>query len=108
MRILKIVPVLAMAVSSMAFAADPGKRPYNANCASCHGKDGKGDTEEGKKKHVKDLTDPTVQAGLTDDKIAKIITDGISEKGAEMKGFKDRLSDDQVKDITAYVRTLKK
>ena len=108
MRILKIIPVVAMTVSSMAFAADAGKRPYNANCASCHGKDGKGDTEEGKKKHVKDLTDPAVQAKLTDDQIEKIITDGISEKDREMKGFKDRLSDEQVKAITAYVRTLKK
>jgi mono/diheme cytochrome c family protein len=108
MRALKIIPVAALVFSCTALAADSGQRPYNANCASCHGKDGKGDTEQGKKKQVKDLTDPAVQAKLTDDQIAKVITDGSNEKGREMKGFKDRLSDDQVKAITAYVRTFKK
>lgn len=105
---MRLVPIVALLFSGLALAANPGQRLYNAKCASCHGKDGKGDTEEGKKKHVKDLTDPAVQAKLTDDQIEKIITDGISEKDREMKGFKDRLSDEQVKAITAYVRTLKK
>jgi mono/diheme cytochrome c family protein len=108
MRALKIIPIAAIVFSSLALAADPGQRPYNANCASCHGKDGKGDTEQGKAKHVKDLTDPAVQGALTDEQITKAIVDGVSEKGREMKGFKGRLTDDQVKAITAYVRTFKK
>jgi mono/diheme cytochrome c family protein len=108
MRALKIIPIAAIVFSSLALASDPGQRPFNAKCASCHGKDGKGQTEQGKAKHVRDLTDPAVQAALTDDQIATAIVDGISEKGREMKGFKGQLTDEQVKAIVAYVRTFKK
>ncbi len=107
MRTLRLLPLLALALSSLALADASGQRPYNSKCASCHGKDGKGETEEGKKKHVKDLTLAKVQAELTDDAMAKVIADGKEEGEAKMKGFKDRLSDDEIKAVVAYVRTLK-
>ena len=106
MRALKIIPIAAIAFSSLALASDPGMRPYNANCASCHGKDGKGATDRGKAKHLKDLTDPAVQASLTDEQITTIINDGSPNKA--MKGYKGKITDDQIKAIVAYVRTFKK
>ena len=40
------------------------KEAWDKNCASCHGKDGKGETKAGKKADVKDLTDSEVPGVL--------------------------------------------
>jgi cytochrome c553 len=82
---------------------------WTKHCASCHGKDGKGETKAGRMAGVKDQTDPKYQAGLTDDKMIAAIKDGLKEGGKEkMKPFKDKLSDDEIKALVAHVRTLKK
>ena len=82
---------------------------WTKHCASCHGKDGKGQTKAGKMAGVKDQTDAQYQAGLKDDKMFAVIKDGLKENGKEkMKPFKDKLSDDEVKALVAHVRTLKK
>ena len=83
---------------TMAFAA--GADDYKAKCAMCHGADGKG--AMAKKMGSKDLNDPEVQ-GKSEADIAKIVSDG---KG-KMTGFKGKLSDDQIKAVAAYVKTLK-
>jgi cytochrome c553 len=82
---------------------------WTKHCASCHGKDGKGQTKAGKMAGVKDQTDPQYQAGLKDDKIFTSVKEGLKEGGKEkMKPFKDKLSDDEIKALLAHVRTLKK
>ena len=89
-------------------AADDAVETWNMNCAACHGKDGKGDTMMGHKLQIKDLTDAKVQAALTDEQATKIIKDGVTEDGrTKMKGFGDKLSDDQVKALVAQIRTFK-
>lgn len=82
---------------------------WTKHCASCHGKDGKGQTKAGKMAGVKDQTDAQYQATLKDDKIFASIKEGLKEGGKEkMKPFKDKLSDDEIKALIAHVRTLKK
>jgi len=82
---------------------------WTKHCASCHGKDGKGQTKAGKMAGVKDQTDAQYQAGLKEDKMFAAIKDGLKEDGKEkMKPFKDKLSDDEIKALIAHVRTLKK
>lgn len=83
---------------TVAFAA--GADDYKAKCAMCHGADGAG--QMAKKMGSKDLNSPEVQA-MSEADIAKTITDG---KG-KMTGFKGKLSDDQIKAVAAYVKTLK-
>jgi cytochrome c553 len=79
------------------------------HCASCHGKDGKGQTKAGRMAGVKDQTDAQYQSGLADDKMFAAIKDGLTADGKEkMKPFKDKLSDDEIKALVAHVRTLKK
>ena len=79
------------------------------HCASCHGKDGKGQTKAGRMAGVKDQTDAQYQAGLADDKMFAAIKGGLTTDGKEkMKPFKDKLSDDEIKALVAHVRTLKK
>ena len=88
--------------------ADDATQTWNVNCAACHGKDGKGDTMMGHKLQMKDLTDAKVQAALTDEQATKIIKDGVVEDGrTKMKGFADKLSDDQIKALVAHVRSFK-
>ncbi len=81
---------------------------WSTNCASCHGKDGKGATMMGRKLGIKDLTDPKVQASFTDADATKAIKEGVTEDGKEkMKAFGGKLSDDDIKGLVAHVRTLK-
>lgn len=82
---------------------------WGKHCAACHGKDGKGLTKAGKKAQVKDLTDAKYQESFTDDKAATNIKDGLKEDGKEkMKPFASKLSDDEIKELVAYVRKFKK
>jgi len=74
---------------------------WNQQCASCHGKDGSGNTMMGKKLAVKDYTK---EQGFSDAEAANVIKNG---KG-KMKGFKAKLSDADVKALVAYIRSLKK
>lgn len=89
--------------ASLASAADAAEN-WTKLCASCHAKDGSGSTVMGKKNSVGDYRDPAVQAKFTDADATKVITDG-KEK---MKGFKDKLTPDEIKALVAYVRAFKK
>lgn len=89
-------------------AAD-ARELWDKNCASCHGKDGKGDTKMGKKVEVKDYTDPKFQAEYKEEKGIKIIKEGLRENDKErMKSYAEKLSDDEIKALAVFVRTFKK
>jgi len=104
-----IVSTLLLAlICGKAQAAD-AKELWDKNCASCHGKDGRGDTKMGKKVDVKDYTDPKFQAEYKEEKGIKSIKEGLTEKGKErMKSYAEKLSEEEIKALAAYVRTFKK
>ena len=90
-----------------AFAATAAENWENS-CASCHGADGKGQTKQGKKLKIRDYTDPKVQAELKDDAMLKGILEGVVQNGkTTMKGFKEELSEQEAKDLVAFIRQLK-
>ena len=95
-----VILAMMLASSGAAFGAD-AKTLWAQNCASCHGKDGSGNTAMGKKLGVKDYTK---NQGFSDAEAANVIKNG---KG-KMKGYKAKLSDADVKALVAYVRSLKK
>jgi cytochrome c553 len=99
---------LTLGISS-AFAADV-KENWNKHCASCHGKDGKGETKAGKKADVKDLTDAAYQGSFTDEQMFRQIKEGMKDKAGKerMKPFRDKLSDDEIKALGSFIRGLKK
>ena len=51
-----ITKATLMAAAVMIAAPAYGNAVYDKNCASCHGKDGKGQTTMGKKQKAKDYT----------------------------------------------------
>ena len=107
--IVSIVISLLVAAAISVRAAD-AKANWDANCAQCHGADGSANTPMGKKIQAKNLTDPKVQGEFTDAKAMQLIKEGAKdEKGKmTMKAFGGKLTDDEIKALVAYVRTLKK
>ncbi len=99
-------PLLVVAVLS--FAA-PVAENWENHCAKCHGADGKGQTKAGRKLQVRDYTDAKVQAEMKDEDIIKITSEGVKDKNGKerMKGFKDELSQEEIKEFVAYIRKFK-
>ena len=95
-----VILAIIIASSGAAFGGDAGAL-WAQHCASCHGKDGSGNTTMGKKLGLKDYTK---EQGFSDAEATNVIKNG---KG-KMKGYKDKLSDADVKALVAYVRSLKK
>jgi len=85
------------------------KENWEKHCQKCHGPDGKGQTKMGRQSGVKDYTDPKVQEELKDDNAIKIIKEGIVEKDKKkMDPYKDKLTDEEIKALIAYIRAFKK
>ena len=108
MKIIVSILTFFVATAASSWAAD-AKALWEANCKQCHGATGKGDTAMGKKLNAADLTDAKKQASFTDAQATDAIKNGLKENGkTTMKAFGGKLSDDDVKALVAYVRTLKK
>lgn len=104
-----IIAVVAGAFCAASVTAADVQENWDKQCASCHGKDGAGQTKMGKRLKIKDLTDASVQAGFTDEEAVKAIKEGLKEDGkTRMKPFGDKLTDDEITELVAHVRSLKK
>lgn len=96
-------------ISAGIVAAADTSAIWNANCATCHGKDGSGNTMMGKKLNTKDYRDAKVQAVFSDAEAERAIKEGVKTNGKEtMKPFGGKLSDAEVKALVAYIRAFKK
>ena len=85
-----------------AVRADDSADLFKQKCANCHGPDGKGQNAMGKALKVRDLSSAEVQK-QTDAELTEITTNG---KG-KMPGYKSKLSDDQIKGLVGFMRSLK-
>ena len=110
MKKIAVLMIISLVVAApLAVRAADAKANWTNNCVQCHGAAGKGDTKMGKMLNAADLTDPKKQASFTDAQAAAAIKDGIKQNGkTAMKAFGGKLSDDEIKALVAYVRTLKK
>lgn len=92
-----------------AASADAGKDLFSATCASCHGPDAKGLPGSGK-----NLVTSQFVADQTDDELVDFITVGRAADDPEnttgvampAKGGNPSLTDDDLADIVAYLRTI--
>ncbi len=109
MKTIIVLTISLLIAAPLALRAADAKTNWANDCAQCHGPDGKAGTKMGKLLNAKDLTDPKVQASFTDAKAAEVIKNGVKQNGkTTMKAFGGKLTDDEIKALVAYVRTLKK
>ena len=93
---------LGRAASEFGQQTSGTKNLYVSNCARCHGSDGRGQTEQGRKYDVPDLVVEAKHASSS--KLKRIITNGKED----MPAFGKKLTDAQIDSVVAYVRTLKR
>jgi mono/diheme cytochrome c family protein len=101
--LLNIAPLMWIAVPSPAQKAQEGDAIFKELCVGCHGNDGRAETEMGKKVKAADLTSPEVQQ-QSDAELAKVVKAGQKK----MPAFGDKLGDDDIKGVIAYIRQLGK
>lgn len=105
-----LMVALNLAVSpSPAFSGEKAKATFKKSCASCHGVEGKGDGLMSASFPVKpvDWTDCGAMKKLTDDKLFNTIKKGGAATGqsALMPPWESALSDSEIKDLVAFVRS---
>ena len=102
-----LVAIMSLATALAASAAG-AKENWDTMCAKCHGADGKGQTNIGRRLGVKDYTDPQVQAALKDEAVVKAIKEGLKDKEGKiwMKPTAG-LPEAEVNGLVAYMRTFK-
>ena len=89
-------------------SAGDAKETWTKSCAKCHGADGNGQTMMGKKLKIKDYTDAKIQAAMTDAEATKAIKEGVKKDDKTLMKAAEGLSDDDIKGLVKYIRTLKK
>jgi len=80
-----------------------GRVIFSTICVRCHGIDGKGQGQMTFTPPVADLTSPAVQ-GKLDARLFKSVHDG--KPNTAMGAWREALTDDEIWDALAYVRTL--
>lgn len=95
--------LLALAMSMPSFAQAPGADIYKARCQMCHAADGSGNTPAGKVMGATPFNSPDV-VKMTDSEMMAIVKNGRKK----MPGFATTLSDAQIKDVVAHIRSLQK
>lgn len=105
-----VLSIFALTASAAAPAATgdaaAGKAVFSGKCVTCHGKDAKGNPTIAKMYKL----DPA-KLNLLGDEVrkmtaaeqVKIVTDG---KGDKMKPFKEKLTEAEIANVVAYLRSL--
>jgi len=109
----KIVGVASIVLAAALFpgrdaaaGGDPssaGADTFAAKCASCHAKDGSGNSTIGKKMALRDLGSAAVQK-QTDQQLHDITAKGKKK----MPAYEKKLSAAQINELVAYIRSLAK
>jgi cytochrome c6 len=94
---------LVLAFTTPTHAQDAGAL-FKSKCAVCHAPDGSGSGAMGKQLGVTDLRADEVQK-QTDAQLNDSITNG---KGTKMPAYKGKITDDQIKGLVGFIRSLAK
>ena len=95
---------LAASIVTPVFAQSGGADTFKATkCAMCHGADGLGATPAGKAMKAASFKDPAV-IKASDAQLIAIIKSGKNK----MPAYAGKLTDDQIKAVVTYLRTLQK
>jgi len=99
-----LLAVVVSLAGAAAFAQSPGAATYKAKCLNCHGATGAADTTTGKALKIRPITDPEV-ARISTAIMFDDVKNGIHGK---MIPYKDKLTDEQIREVVAYFRTFMK
>jgi|ERR1043166_4366474 mono/diheme cytochrome c family protein len=103
MRKAHVIVLIAVVALSASVARADGKADFTAKCQMCHGADGAGKTPMGAKLNIADLRSDAVQSKSNAD-LEKTIASGKNK----MQGYEGKLTKQQIADVAAYVKSLKK
>ena len=83
-----------------------GKKVYADKCLRCHGINGKGDGPKADtlEKKPADYTDKAKMSQFTDAQLKQVVLEGKQP----MPAYKGKMSDKELEDVLAYVRTFAK
>jgi cytochrome c oxidase cbb3-type subunit 3 len=81
-----------------------GEELYLANCADCHGVDGRGNTVREMGQPYADLTDNEWKFGGDDGSLANTIREG---SFGLMPGFQEKLTTEQIQALVAWLKVLR-
>lgn len=97
----------ALTVGGTSFASDVtnGGELYRNNCANCHGPSGTGDGYKLFNPPVADLTSAAIQQQSTDELVGSIHR---GRANTAMGSWRLALSEAEMREVVAYLRTLKK
>ncbi|MGA2831951.1 MAG: cytochrome c [Terracidiphilus sp.] len=98
-----VVILLAASIAAPAFSQARGADIYKAKCAVCHGSDGLAVTPMARIVKTLSFKDPAILKA-TDAQLFDSTKNGKST----MKGYGGMLTDVQIKDLVAYMRTLQR
>ena len=85
---------------------DPKEIYGQAKCVGCHGEDGRGDTEKGRKLKAPDFTSAKWSDETSDKEIRETIRNGTKDKkgNVRMPAYRTKLTAGQIKALGEYVR----
>ncbi|MHB8655761.1 MAG: c-type cytochrome [Terriglobia bacterium] len=92
--------LLILARGLQAAPPDSAADNFRTKCSMCHGPDGKGFSAI----KTPNFTDPKWQASKKDSELLDAIKNG--RKDTMMKGFSDKLKEDEIESLVKYIRSL--
>lgn len=106
----KLLLALLFAIPLSAVAKESAKDHYRTYCVQCHGMagNGKGVNIRDMSVQPRDHTDAKAMSTRSDDTLFKVIKEGglSIDKSVLMPPWGDTLSDDEIRDMAQYLRTL--
>lgn len=98
----QVVLAVVVSMASAVGFAQSGEALYKSNCASCHGATGTPSAGMAKAMNVKAASDPEIKKATAEEEF-----EAVKNGKGKMKPFSGKLTDQQIKDVVAYYRTLK-
>ena len=100
---LALLGSMAALMVTTASSQTSGADIYKAKCQMCHAADGSGNTPAGKAMKAHPFDSPDV-IKMSDSELIAVVKDGKER----MPAFGEKLTDAQIKNVVAYIRTLQK
>jgi mono/diheme cytochrome c family protein len=99
----KYILIFVIVMLPMTVSAQSGQDLYKTKCQACHAADGSGDTPAGKKLNAQPFGTADFKK-QSDEQLFTTIKNGKNK----LPPYSGKLTDDQIKDLVKYIRTLSK